>query len=308
VQNTRHEIELLMGLGDKASGLINRFTNAGEAVPTPVSGLIASQAQARGFSDQQLQFAQRLVAQESGGNQYDKLGNVLTSSAGARGIFQLMPGTAAGLGVNADIQSENIKGGLDYIAQLWAKYGGDPQLVAMAYNWGPGNVDKLLSGIKTTANIPAETQNYLQAVTGSRYAGPQVSGGLPAADIARLQGNVDVGLRGSQDTFTQQYAAQSRAVEVLEKQLTDLDKLYESGAKTPQEYAAAHSQLTDELLKQVTALNDMRAPVDQFIHGMQQQGQALSSEIGAAKEWTAQQAQLAQAAEKSGKALTGERS
>lgn len=82
------------------------------------------------------------------------------SSAGAVGIMQLMPATAASLGVsNSYDPRENIMGGAKLISQLLTKYNGDTSLALAAYNSGSANVDKY-------GGIPpfAETQNYVQKV------------------------------------------------------------------------------------------------------------------------------------------------
>lgn len=60
-------------------------------------------------------------------------GRVLTSDAGARGIFQLMPETAAGLKVNPDDANQNILGGLTYIQQLLGRHGGNVQAALRDY-------------------------------------------------------------------------------------------------------------------------------------------------------------------------------
>ncbi|MET3836159.1 soluble lytic murein transglycosylase-like protein [Brevundimonas sp. UYEF29] len=65
------------------------------------------------------------------------------SSAGACGLTQLMPGTAAELGVNDRFDVEqNLSGGADYLARQLMRFG-DVRLALAAYNSGPGRVARL---------------------------------------------------------------------------------------------------------------------------------------------------------------------
>lgn len=82
------------------------------------------------------------------------------SHAGARGLMQLMPATARGLGVkNSFNAAQNIDGGTKYIAQQLKAFGGDLNKALAAYNAGAGNVRKY-------GGIPPfkETQNYIKQV------------------------------------------------------------------------------------------------------------------------------------------------
>jgi soluble lytic murein transglycosylase-like protein len=82
------------------------------------------------------------------------------SHAGARGLMQLMPGTAAGLGVRDSFDPEqNIMAGTRFLRDMLDKYGGDLDSALAAYNWGPGNVDK-----SRGAFLPRETREYLVKV------------------------------------------------------------------------------------------------------------------------------------------------
>jgi len=65
------------------------------------------------------------------------------SRAGAQGLMQLMPGTAAGLGVHDSFEpNENVRGGSTYLDALLTKYHDNLALALAAYNAGPEAVDK----------------------------------------------------------------------------------------------------------------------------------------------------------------------
>lgn len=89
-----------------------------------------------------------LVNTESSGNQFSSSGAPLTSSAGAIGLFQLMPATAAGLSVNPNDPTQNIQGGLTLLQQLYNQYG-DWTTALEAYNEGSGNLAKQLAAGQT---------------------------------------------------------------------------------------------------------------------------------------------------------------
>lgn len=81
------------------------------------------------------------------------------SSAGAVGVMQLMPETAAQLGVDPYDEAQNIDGGTRFLKQMLDKFDGDIPKAVAAYNAGPGAVQQY-------GGIPpyGETQSYVKRV------------------------------------------------------------------------------------------------------------------------------------------------
>ena len=81
------------------------------------------------------------------------------SSAGAVGVMQLMPDTAASLGVDPYDMTGNVEGGTKYLRELLDTFGGDVRKAVAAYNAGP-------NAVKAYGGVPpyAETQSYVSKV------------------------------------------------------------------------------------------------------------------------------------------------
>lgn len=95
------------------------------------------------------------------------------SRVGAQGLMQLMPETAAGLGVTDPFDPEqNIRGGARYLKQQLDEFGTE-ELALAAYNAGPHNVRK-------HGGVPpfAETQAYVRKILGREPSVP--TGGAPS--------------------------------------------------------------------------------------------------------------------------------
>ncbi|HBW8159326.1 TPA: lytic transglycosylase domain-containing protein [Klebsiella pneumoniae] len=97
-----------------------------------------------------------VAATESGGDPFAE------SKAGAKGLFQFMPGTAKDMGLKGrDVfdphKSADAAG--RYLRFLLDATGGDLEKALASYNWGLGNVKK-----KGMDNLPSETRNYVPKV------------------------------------------------------------------------------------------------------------------------------------------------
>ena len=118
----------------------------------------------------------RAVAwQESRGN------NAAVSDKGALGIMQLMPGTAAALGVDPRDPEANINGGAAYLALQMAKFG-NVELALAAYNAGPGAVVRY-GGVPPYRETRSYVSTIMQRWNGSvaALAPGQRGGGANAA-------------------------------------------------------------------------------------------------------------------------------
>ena len=89
------------------------------------------------------------------------LSQAARSNVGAIGVMQLMPETAASLGVNPYDEGQNIQGGAHYLRQMLDKFNGNLQNAIAAYNAGPGAVQQY-------GGVPpyGETQAYVGRVLG----------------------------------------------------------------------------------------------------------------------------------------------
>jgi soluble lytic murein transglycosylase len=162
----RRDLGVILGESAASKGISTFNDYAYPVVPTPP---VNSWTMVHAIARQESQFAQNAI-----------------SHAGARGLMQLMPGTAreqAGkLGMQymsaslIDDASYNVRLGDGYFARMLQYYGGAYPLAIAAYNAGPGNVNKWLRAngdprtgaidyVEWIEQIPIyETKNYVQRV------------------------------------------------------------------------------------------------------------------------------------------------
>lgn len=169
---------------------------------------------------------------ESGGRRYGKGGQLLTSSQGARGEMQVMPGTQRdpGFGVTPardDSPEELARVGRDYLRAMVKRYDGDPAKAWAAYNAGPGALDEALMRAKASPTpgapwltfMPNETQAYVT----KNMKMLQEGFGAPAAptladvqaEVAKRMGpNADpLAVKAAMHQATQQWEVARKAID-----------------------------------------------------------------------------------------------
>jgi soluble lytic murein transglycosylase len=162
----RRDLGVILGQAAHAEGFVNLSKVGYPLIPAPAG---ADWTMVHAISRQESQFSQNAV-----------------SHAGARGLMQLMPGTAReqagkiGLAYDASAlmgdPSYNLRLGDAYFARMMDYFGGSYPLAVAAYNAGPGNVNKWLrnNGDPRTGSVDwvdwieridlSETRNYVQRV------------------------------------------------------------------------------------------------------------------------------------------------
>jgi soluble lytic murein transglycosylase-like protein len=105
---------------------------------------------------------ERQINQESGFNP-----NAI-SPAGAVGIAQIMPATAASWGVDPHNPVESLSVAADHMSWYISHYGGDYAKALAAYNAGTSTLDAAIAqyGTNWRAGVPAETNRYITAIMG----------------------------------------------------------------------------------------------------------------------------------------------
>lgn len=138
--------------------------------------LIQGAAQRHGV-DPRMLFGQ--LKHESDNFSPDVLEGKRKSSAGAVGIAQFMPATAAGLGVNPLDIPQAVDGAAKYMSQLTQQFGSE-DVARLAYNWGPGNIRRWIRNGADPAKLPAETRQYPEFVAQAAGQQPLPPGVTPS--------------------------------------------------------------------------------------------------------------------------------
>lgn len=202
-----------------------------------------------------------------------------TSGKDARGVMQIIDGTASAYYSNPAVNSydpeKNIPAGLKYLAEQLKKFGGDITLALAAYNAGPNNV------IKAGNRVPKinETQNYVTDITMGSERNPGVGffsnliESISTADSERIKkhaGEMREAMTQAQEDVTKmtQIESQKRVAQMQ----NDL-KVLELGYKNFQ--ANSETQMQYEMPK--LGLEEQQKMVDDFKRKNDEYVQSISS-------------------------------
>lgn len=187
------------------------------AVPSGSSGAVSSAGVGDGVRrwDAQIEaaaakygvsadLARRIMQQESGGRTHDKNGKPLTSSAGAIGPMQVMPGTYAEMaqryGIKGGITDPdaNIQAGVAYLSEQMKRFGRE-DLAAAAYNAGPERARQYRDEARP---LPSETRAYVASIAAMQrqQASPQPAGEQKVNVTVTIGGAVPEGTTATAQT------------------------------------------------------------------------------------------------------------
>ena len=176
--------------------------NPRSASQEQIRQMVAEEARRQGVDPN---FAMAIAEQES------RFRQNAVSPVGARGVMQLMAGTAAQLGVISYDLRDNIRGGVKYLKQIMGMYPGRLDLVAAGYNAGPHR-QTLRNG-----EVPPfkETQNYVKMVSqyynrNKQQYGDETPTGNPTPETVSAEAGCGEALKEAMDRNTEAQLARAQ--------------------------------------------------------------------------------------------------
>lgn len=166
---TVHDQALLRGRSPVAASVVPVSFQAPHRIPLPAAAPISPRrppppvAEALQRAAQDVALSPTLL--EAVAWAESRFNHEAVSHRGARGVMQLMPGTAADLGVDASDLDANVIGGARYLKRMLDLFDGDLELALAAYNAGPSAVRRYggVPPYRETRAYVARVMNYLAA-------------------------------------------------------------------------------------------------------------------------------------------------
>ena len=166
----RNTTDTTLGQAKRRKTIENLYNVIFSKIPSepsvPVNSILSPTTSDKTSTDITVSLYDAVEQTESGGDHSE------VSSAGAKGVMQLMPETAKNPGfgiepVKDDSEEENRRVGREYIDAMLKKYDGNLDHALYAYNYGPGNIDKWIDNGADPSQLPQETQDYIVKVKGA---------------------------------------------------------------------------------------------------------------------------------------------
>ncbi|WP_263434660.1 phage tail length tape measure family protein [Comamonas odontotermitis] len=248
---------------------------------------------------------------ESGGRQTDRSGNVVTSSVGALGMYQIMPASGPHMAQLAGVEwsKARLEQGANYgrtlasayIEYLMRSFDGDAVKALTAYHSGKGNVDKAIAkagvGGDWLQNMGPEGQKYAGKVLGQFTTDAQgnYNGLVPGVALNKEAIATQQKIREMQDATAAATASMAAQQAGYNKIMADFigmkatehwKTLSEAEQKALEQDAIAKSN-ADALMQSHQALEDALKGADA---AWQDYGAAISGVVGYTKEMAAEQA------------------
>jgi soluble lytic murein transglycosylase-like protein len=179
------------------------------------------------------------------------------SPAGAMGVSQVMPATAAQPGFGVTPARDNSPAELQRVGDetlaAYTQHYGNAALGHIAYNWGPGNTDKWLASGGQFSKLPKETQDYLgriavaQAIPqgqgqqgGQARIGQPLNGGAPPVDRDAIKNDVRIWL-ASKGTINPQYGMGAQGAALRQEFDSQKNALMKDLKVTPEDVASGQA-------------------------------------------------------------------
>jgi hypothetical protein len=253
-------IEALAGLLLAMNKIYDAAKATGNSIASDASGSVSGTINSVGnylnAPQQVIDLAQKIQPMESSTGMYNAQGQLQVSSTGAIGAMQVEPMNANGNDLTS-LQG-NVTAAEQLLIHLYTKYNGDQTLVAMAYTWGEGNVDKYLAGQQA---VPQSVQTYAAQATNGLPATGGTAGGAVSNNQQEI---IDAALKASNNSVAGQTTELDSVIAKDKLALAAMQSLGQGGS-------AAWDQISQSLATSEAKLDNLRTPLDAVSESIENQ-------------------------------------